>query len=115
MTLAEAPIHVGILIVNCIITLIGVILAFWVVMKSKGDYRTFRFFSFLALLQVWILGVDLLLGKGFTSAGIFNVIALVLFVMLALASQPKVHSVGTGVGWLLFIIVIAVRALGLLS
>ena len=71
--------------------------------------------SFLALLQIWILGVDLLLGKGFTSAGIFNVIALVLFEILALVSQPEVHSVGTGVGWLLFIIIIAVRALGLLS
>ena len=88
---------------------------------DAGDLRAHyftisrQFFSFLALLQVWILGVDLLLGKGFTSAGIFNVIALVLFVILALASQPKVHSVGTGVGWLLFIIVMAVRALGLLS
>ena len=88
---------------------------------DAGDLRAHyfnisrQFFSFLALLQVWILGVDLLLGKGFTSAGIFNVIALVLFGILALFSQPKVHSVGTGVGWLLFIIVIALRALGLLS
>jgi hypothetical protein len=84
---------------------------------DAGDLRTHyfnisrQFFSFLALLQVWMLGVDLLLGKGFTSDGIFNVIALVLFVILALVSQPKVHNVGTGVGWLLFIIVIAVRAL----
>ena len=88
---------------------------------DAGDLRAHffnisrQFFSFLALLQVWILGVDLLLGKGFTSAGIFNVIALVLFVILALVSRPKVHSVGTGVGWLFFIIVIAIRALGLLS
>ena len=88
---------------------------------DAGDLRAHyfnisrQFFSFLALLQVWILGVDLLLGKGFTSAGIFNVIALVLFVILALVSRPKVHSVGTGVGWLFFIIVMAVRALGLLS
>lgn len=59
MTLAEAPIHIGILIVNCIITLIGVILAFWVVMKSKGDYRTFRFFSFLAFLCVFLTFVVL--------------------------------------------------------
>jgi len=88
---------------------------------DAGDLRAHyftisrQFFSFLALLQVWILGVDLLLGKGFTSDGIFNVISLVLFVILALVTQPKVHSVGTGVGWLLFIIVMAVRALGLLS
>ena len=84
-----------------------------------GDLRTHyfnisrQFFSFMALLQVWNLGVDLLFGKGFTSNGILNVIALVLFVILALVSHQKVHGVGTGVGWLLFIIVMALRALGL--
>ncbi len=88
---------------------------------DAGDLRALyfnisrQFFSFLALVQVWVLGVDLLLGKGFTSDGIFNVIALVLFVILALVTQPKAHSVGTVVGWLLFIVFIAVRALGLLS
>ncbi len=84
---------------------------------DAGDLRAHyfnisrQFFCFLALLQIWNLGVDFLLGKGFSSAGIFDAIALVLFVILAVVSQPKVHSVGTGVGWLLFFILILVRAL----
>jgi hypothetical protein len=88
---------------------------------DAGDLRAHyfnssrQFFSFLALLQVWTLGVDFLFGDGFIFASVFNLAALVLFGILALTSQPKVQSIGTAAGWLLFLTVLIARGLGLLS
>jgi len=88
---------------------------------DAGDLRAHyfnvnrQFFSFLALLQIWILGVDFLFGDGFISASVFNVVALALFGVLALSPQSIVHSIGTVAGWLLFVAMFVARGLGLLS
>ncbi len=54
-----------------------------------------QFFLMLALLQVWIIGVDMLLGAGFTSAGVVNLVTLLLALLLASSQKVTVHAGGT--------------------
>ena len=74
-----------------------------------------RFFGLLALLMAWSLGVDFLFGGGLTSAGIANIIGFVFFAVLAMSSQPAVHRIGAGVGWLFFIALVAARGVGIID
>lgn len=74
-----------------------------------------QFFGFLGLLMVWTVGVDILLGDGLTTASIFNLVGLVLFLALALFSQPKVHAIGTGAAWLFFIAMLGAKGMGVVD
>lgn len=62
-----------------------------------------RFFGLLALLQVWVIGVDQLLGSGFTAATALNVAAAVLLGVLASTRRIGAHAVLTALIALLFI------------
>lgn len=87
---------------------------------NTRDLKTFyfevarKFFLILALLQVWIIGVDLVLRKGFTAAGGFNAVAIVIVLILASSKQPGLHAFGTGAAWLLFISSIILRGVGVI-
>ena len=70
------------------------------------------FFSILAALMVWEVGVDLVLGTGLTVAVAWNAAALALFLALAASPRPGLHAPGTGVAWALFLSLLALRALG---
>lgn len=73
-----------------------------------------QFFLLLALLQAWIIGVDMLLGTGFTSAGVVNLVALLLALLLASSRKPTIHTGGTVVAWVLFLGSTGLRGLGLI-
>lgn len=73
-----------------------------------------QFFLMLALLQAWMLGVDMLLGSGFTSMGIVNVAALLLAMLLASSRRTPVHAGGTVVAWVLFLGSTGLRGLGVI-
>ena len=73
-----------------------------------------QFFLMLALLQVWIIGVDVLLGGGFTSAGIVNLSTLLLALLLASSRKTTIHVGGTVVAWVLFVGSMVARSLGLI-
>lgn len=73
-----------------------------------------QFFLMLALLQVWIIGVDVLLGGGFTSAGIVNLSTLLLALLLASSRKTTFHVGGTVVAWVLFVGSMVARSLGLI-
>ncbi len=73
-----------------------------------------QFFLMLALLQVWIIGVDVLLGGGFTSAGIVNLSTLLLALLLASSRKTTIHVGGTVVAWVLFLGSMVARSLGLI-
>lgn len=73
-----------------------------------------QFFLMLALLQAWILGVDMLLGAGLTSTGIFNVAALLLALLLASSRRTSIHAGGTVVAWVLFLGSTGLRGLGVI-
>ena len=73
-----------------------------------------QFFLMLALLQVWIIGVDVLLGAGFTSGGIVNLATLLLALLLASSQKVTVHAGGTVVAWVLFLGSTGLRSLGII-
>ena len=73
-----------------------------------------QFFFLLALLQAWIIGVDFLLGTGFTSAGVVTPVALLLALLLATSRKITVHVGGTAVAWVLFLGSMVPRSLGLI-
>jgi len=62
-----------------------------------------RFFWLLALVQVWIIGVDQLLGSGFTAATALTAGAALLAVILASTRRVSVHAVGTALAAVLFV------------
>lgn len=71
-----------------------------------------QFFSFLALLMLWIVGVDFLLGSGMTSAGIINLVGAALFGGMALTSQRGVHTAGTAIAWLFCALMLGAKGSG---
>jgi len=73
-----------------------------------------QFFLMLALLQAWIIGVDVLLGTGFTSAGVINLMTLLLALLLASSRKTTVHVGGTVVAWVLFLAAAGLRSLGVI-
>jgi len=62
-----------------------------------------RFFGLLALVQVWIIGVDQLLGSGFTTATALTAAAAVLVAVLASTRRVRVHVVATVAAAVLFV------------
>ncbi len=73
-----------------------------------------QFFLLLALLQAWIIGVDFLLGTGFTSAGVVTLVTLLLALLLATSRKITVHVGGTAVAWVLFLGSMVAQSLGLI-
>jgi len=71
-----------------------------------------QFFFFLAILQVWIIGVDFVLRKGFTTPGIFNVIGLFLFISLSSSGSARLHSIGTLLAWILYMGLSLLKSIG---
>ena len=69
------------------------------------------FFCLLAALALWELGVDPLLGDGWTLASTRSLLDLALFAVLAAVSSPRVHAGGTGLAWVLFVARLVGRAL----
>ena len=62
-----------------------------------------RFFGLLALLQLWVIGIDQLLGSGFTAMSMANVVALVLLAALASTRRIGVHAAFTALLALLYV------------
>ena len=86
--------------------------------ESSSDLRRHyfevapQFFIFLALVQAWVLGVDFVFGGGFTLAGALNIVAGLVFVVLATTRTETVHVTGTAVSWLLFLAAMTIQTLG---
>ena len=65
---------------------------------TDGDYRAHyfaiasRFFGLLAALMVWMVGVDLVFGGGWTATTWLNLAEGALFSFLAMSLQVRVHQ-----------------------
>jgi len=70
------------------------------------------FFLLLAASQVWVIGVDLILGDGLARAGGMNGVAAVFALILAFSRNRTIHLLLAIAMWLLFLIAWAVRGLG---
>lgn len=73
-----------------------------------------RFFQLFGLLQLWIVGADVILGRGFTGSGALNAILAVLAFVLAMNKTEGFHKIGVGLGWGLVIIAPVLRWLGII-
>lgn len=73
-----------------------------------------RFFLLLAGLQLWVIGVDYYLGRGFTGAGAFNAAMMALAVVLAFSMRPRLHAAGIVTAWALSLGATLLRGLGLI-
>ena len=74
-----------------------------------------RFFLLMGGLQVWVIGVDYYLGRGFTGAGAVNVAVLSLALVLAVSTRPKLHAVGIAAAWALYVGSSLFRSLGMME
>ena len=70
------------------------------------------FFLLLAASQIWVNGVDLILGDGLTRFGSINGVATVFALILAFSYNRTVHMLLTIAMWLLFLIGWAIQGLG---
>ena len=68
-----------------------------------------RLFSVLAILMIWVIGTDIVLGKGITADSGANIAALVLFCALAVSRNERLHSVVTVLFYLLTVALFALR------
>lgn len=71
-----------------------------------------RFFVLLALVQVWIIGVDQLLGSGFTTASSLNAAGAAILFILAFTRRIGAHYALTALLVLLFLSSFLVSAVG---
>jgi hypothetical protein len=71
-----------------------------------------RFFGLLALLQVWIIGVDQLLGSGFTPASAVTAVGAVLLVVLASTRRIGTHATVTAMLAMLYVAAFFVPGVG---
>jgi hypothetical protein len=72
-----------------------------------------QFFQIFAMVQLWVLGSDLVLHGGFVPPSTLNLIVLALAVVLSISRSEGVHRAGVAVGWLIFLTQLALRGLGL--
>lgn len=75
-----------------------------------------RFFAVLALLQLWIIGVDILvLEHGFVGSTYFNLASLGIAIGLMLTSRPSAHRAGIIILWFIYLVGLALRGIGIIS
>jgi hypothetical protein len=70
-----------------------------------------RFFSIMAVLMLWMIGVDFALGSGFTAAGLWNASLVAVFLVLANSTALRLHVTLTGATWALSLSLLISRAL----
>jgi hypothetical protein len=74
-----------------------------------------QFFGALALLQLWVIGVDMVLGHGLTTGGMFNAAVAVIALVLATSKRTEVHAVGTALAWALYLTAATLRGLNVIT
>ena len=83
---------------------------------AKAHYFTVsrRFFLLFILVQMWVIGADLVLGRGFTPAAWFNAFAGGICAALLASNSYRFHATAIGAAWLSYLIAIALRGLSII-
>lgn len=74
-----------------------------------------QFFQFMALLQLWSLGAEGILLGSLTTLNIFNGLVFLFFLVLAYSKEERVHRLGLGLSWLIFLIAIGLQGFEVMS
>lgn len=79
--------------------------------SAKLHYLTLsgRFLALFALTQAWIVGADVILGRGLTGQGMINGLGVVICVALVMVKAYKVHVVGIATVWLIYLVAILLQ------
>ncbi len=67
-----------------------------------------RLFVMLALLQVWMLLLDVVY-QSLTLVSVFDALKLVLFIGLSSIQNYRLHAIGAALGWLVYLLPMALQ------
>jgi len=73
-----------------------------------------RFFSLLAISQLWLLVLDVVWEGGLTASGFPALAAVALLSVMANARSVRAHAIGSAVAWVLFVGTAALEASGII-
>ena len=73
-----------------------------------------RFFQLIVIIQIWIIGSDILLGRGFLLSSLFNLALMVLAFVLVLSKDSKRHAIGVVAAWLILLSILTLRGIGVI-
>ena len=85
--------------------------------ESSSDIRRHyyevapQFFVFVALLQAWVVGVDMIFGGGFTVGNAISAVVGLIALVLATSKSPGIHQAGTVAAWVVFLTSLALQSL----
>ena len=74
-----------------------------------------RFFLLFAMLKIWIVGADIVLGRGFTGAGALNAGVFALVLVLAIWRNYRAHVICAVVGVFIFLAATVLRGMGVIT
>jgi len=85
--------------------------------STKDTYSecSSRFFLIFALLLAWSASMDPFLNRDFTGGAVFDMIALIPAVLLAITRSHRLHVIGAWVFWILSLSSALARGLGFIS
>ena len=83
--------------------------------RGVGDVVSRGFLWLLAIVQLWVIGGDVLFGGGLPLGAGFNAAILVLLVVLSLSQTPRVHGVGVAIAWCAYLILLTLLGLEIIS
>ena len=82
---------------------------------SKYLHLSKQFFLILALIQVWAIGIDLVLGLGFTGSAVFNLLLFILAIILMKVKNYQIHIYGGAIAWTLYLTAILLRSINIIT
>lgn len=74
-----------------------------------------RFFGFLAALQAWTIGVDVLFAGGMTTGDAFAAALFVLFTLLAVRRERRLHLAGSAIAWIVALALVGLRGANVIT
>jgi hypothetical protein len=83
--------------------------------RALGNVVSRGFLLLLAIVQLWVIGGDVLFGGGLPLGAGFNAAIVVLVVVLILSQKPRVHAVGVAIAWCAYLILLTLLGLGIIS
>lgn len=86
-----------------------------IALESKYIYLSGQFFLIFALIQVWAVGSDLILGLGLTGSSLFNGLLFILALILMKVKNHRFHAYSSAIAWTLYLTAILLRHIDIIT
>ena len=86
-------------------------------LKQPGEARAHYFdvarpfFGLLAVLMLWVIGADLVLGRSFDTQPVVNLVVALLFLAMAIAGDLRFHRAATAAGAVIIPALLVLRSI----